>query len=342
MLTSSNILRHTPPSGPGPAGVAHTPTSLMLRTDEPMGCMFRLMYTNINEVATVLPQYYDAYGRREPVGPAHIPTSFLAGQPELAYFDLLNRDPDRVRMFMRAMGVAHRRVPTTGMFDVDALLLANQEDRDRDGAPARIAWVDLGGGDGHTLKLFRAAHPALRSRRCVVQDLPEVLAAAKEAAKRDEDLVEGVDWIPLDFHHEKPVEGTSPPPFLFFFFFFSFFFSSFSLVHYSTDPKKTGALVYYLRHILRDYSDPVCATILSNVRRSMSPDGSSRVLVAEQVHSAPPPLYAAFKDYSMIAIGGKERTLDQFGAVAAAAGLRVAAVHADKGTAHAVVEMVLA
>jgi len=309
MLTSSNILRHTPPSGPGPAGVAHTPTSLMLRTDEPMGCMFRLMYTNINEVATVLPQYYDAYGRREPVGPAHIPTSFLAGQPELAYFDLLNRDPDRVRMFMRAMGVAHRRVPTTGMFDVDALLLANQEDRDRDGAPARIAWVDLGGGDGHTLKLFRAAHPALRSRRCVVQDLPEVLAAAKEAAKRDEDLVEGVDWIPLDFHHEKPVEG---------------------------------ALVYYLRHILRDYSDPVCASILSNVRRSMSPDGSSRVLVAEQVHSAPPPLYAAFKDYSMIAIGGKERTLDQFGAVAAAAGLRVAAVHADKGTAHAVVEMVLA
>jgi hypothetical protein len=106
-----------------------------------------------------------------------------------------------------------------------------------------------------------------------------------------------------------------------------------------------GAFVYYLRHILRDYSDPVSITILRNISRAMAAD--SRVLISEQLNPdiattpGPLPLYAAFKDFSMLSIGGKERSLEQFAAVADAAGLRVSRVYWDGATPHAVVELVL-
>lgn len=111
-------------------------------------------------------------------------------------------------------------------------------------------------------------------------------------------------------------------------------------------------MVYYLRHIVRDYSDPVVVNILSNIRKSMIPPAptdvmstattttSSRILISEQLIPSPaPPMYAAFKDYAMLAVGGKERSLQQFEAVADAAGLVVTGVYRDKGTPHAVVEM---
>jgi len=104
--------------------------------------------------------------------------------------------------------------------------------------------------------------------------------------------------------------------------------------------------VYYLRHIVRDYSDPVCTTILRNVARAMT-DPASRVLISEQINpdaasmTGPLPLYAAFKDFSMLSIGGKERSLEQFAALADAAGLRVSRVFRDGATPHAVVELAL-
>lgn len=76
-------------------------------------------------------------------------------------------------------------------------------------------------------------------------------------------------------------------------------------------------------------------------------DPAARVLVSEQLNPdwtslpGPLPLYAAFKDFSMLSIGGKERSLAQFAAVAGAAGLRVSNVYRDQGTAHAVVEFAL-
>lgn len=129
--------------------------------------------------------------------------------------------------------------------------------------------------------------------------------------------------------------------------------------------KTSGAFVYYLRHIFRDYSDTVAATILRNIARAMTnPD--ARVLISEQLHpdvmvpesgvvitgrpttkaaenkrqgNPPVPLYAAFKDFSMLAIGGKERSLEQFRALAHMAGMRVSEVYRNWDTGHAVVEM---
>jgi hypothetical protein len=90
----------------------------------------------------------------------------------------------------------------------------------------------------------------------------------------------------------------------------------------------------------------VAVRILANVARALT-DPAARVLVSEQLNPdwarapRPPPLYAAFKDFSMLSIGGKERSLPQFAAVADAAGLAVSAVFRDDATPHAVVELAL-
>ncbi|KAK0620413.1 O-methyltransferase-domain-containing protein, partial [Immersiella caudata] len=297
MLTSNDILKHIPST---PASLAHTPISMLLRGGQPMSAMFKLMYTNIVEVSTILPPYFSNYGRREPLGPAHIPTSFLAGQPHLEYFEHLNQDPTRIENFMLAMGITHRNVPTTGMYPMDSVLAAAT------GNPSRPIWVDIGGGDGHTVKLFLQSYN-LPASQCIVQDLPEVVSAAQSqiAASDDKELSQA-RFLPMDFHRDAPI---------------------------------AGARCYYLRHILRDYSDPTAVNILKNLKKGLTED-DSRILIAEQVIENPPAAYAAFKDYAMLAIGGKERTLEGFKGIAEAAGLEVSGVFRDKvQAAHAVVEM---
>ncbi len=95
-----------------------------------------------------------------------------------------------------------------------------------------------------------------------------------------------------------------------------------------------------MRHIARDYIDSVFTNILKNIAPSMAPD--SRILISEMILKSPPPLLAAFKDYTMLSLAGKERTVENFRHVVEAAGLKISGVFPDKGTPHAVVECALA
>ncbi|KAK4175760.1 S-adenosyl-L-methionine-dependent methyltransferase [Triangularia setosa] len=300
MLTASHILSLSSTTGE----LSHTPTSSLLRSTEPMAAMFDLMYTNIVQVADILPAYFDTYGKKEPVGVNYVPATVLTGEAGLGYFESLANDEERMRRFTRAMGVAVGRVPVTGLYPLEEVMMGQEDDR--------VLWVDVGGGGGHVLRRFRESYSVLRKGRCVVIDLGGVVEEGRAAVEKDE-VMRGVEWVEGDFMREVPVKG---------------------------------ARFYYLRHILRDYSDPVATLILQNVARAM--DRDSRVLVSEQINpdgvgitGRSMPLYAAFKDYSMLAIGGKERSLDQFERIGTEAGLKVEAVYRDnKGTGHGVVEFV--
>ncbi len=164
-----------------------------------MSAMFSLLYTNITHASTILPSYFDTYGRSEPLGPAHIPTSFLAGHPEEDYFSLLRRDPVALKDFGVAMRMTSRRVPVTGVYDMDRVLeLAQNREA------GRAVWVDVGGGDGHTVGEFLSAYPKLKAEQCVVQDLEEVVSASEE---KGEEGLKGVVWVGMDFLKEAPVAG---------------------------------------------------------------------------------------------------------------------------------------
>ena len=94
------------------------------------------------------------------------------------------------------------------------------------------------------------------------------------------------------------------------------------------DAAPTGGDCYILKHIIHDWGDESCRTILDHVATAMAPTG--RVLVVELVMpDGPEPHPAKFMDLNMLAMteGGKERTEAEYAALFASAGLELVAVH---------------
>ncbi|CEJ55584.1 hypothetical protein PMG11_01835 [Penicillium brasilianum] len=89
----------------------------------------------------------------------------------------------------------------------------------------------------------------------------------------------------------------------------------------------TGAKFYYLRRIIHDWPDKECTDILQNTADAMNAD--SRILIDDVVLPDTGALWqATMADISMmIGLGGKERTVQQWHALAGSAGLRVEQIH---------------
>jgi hypothetical protein len=100
----------------------------------------------------------------------------------------------------------------------------------------------------------------------------------------------------------------------------------------------TGALIYYIRRVLNDWSDDRCVEILGHIQAACAMD--SKVLVSEELLLSPPSVYNSMLDIFMMNAGGKRRTEAMFGELASRAGLKVTGVFNDKKTDTAVVEMV--
>jgi hypothetical protein len=85
-----------------------------------------------------------------------------------------------------------------------------------------------------------------------------------------------------------------------------------------------GCDAYIMKHIIHDWSDEHCQTILRLMREKLSSDG--RILVCDMVVSDDPgPTPAKLLDIEMLVmtVGGKERTKDEFAALFAASGFRL-------------------
>lgn len=84
-----------------------------------------------------------------------------------------------------------------------------------------------------------------------------------------------------------------------------------------------GADAYLLRHIIHDWDEAKCLTILRNIRGVIGPKG--KLLVLESV--IPPgnePSFGKLLDLTMLVIpGGQERTEDEYRQLLAAAGFRL-------------------
>ncbi len=102
--------------------------------------------------------------------------------------------------------------------------------------------------------------------------------------------------------------------------------------------REIGALVYYIRRCLHDYGDKDAVDILQQISGAMASD--SRLLIVEQVMSDPPTPFSAATNIFIGNLGGKERTLDGFHAIASAAGLKIAKVWSNPGTEAAIIECV--
>jgi 2,7-dihydroxy-5-methyl-1-naphthoate 7-O-methyltransferase len=149
--------------------------------------------------------------------------------------------------------------------------------------------ADIGGGTGTLIAEVLQRNPRLRG---TVADLPETAARAREY----------LAGLGLDGRCE--VVGQS-------------FF----------DPLPAGADAYLLNRVIHDWDDAAATVIL---RRCAEAAGSTgRVLVVES-HGTPGGDAAAFAEMNLrmlVLAGGRERTLDDYSALATDAGLQVIAVH---------------
>ncbi|HEX4829738.1 MAG TPA: methyltransferase [Trebonia sp.] len=91
------------------------------------------------------------------------------------------------------------------------------------------------------------------------------------------------------------------------------------------DPLPPGADVYLLSRVIHDWGDDEATAIL---RRCAQAAGSTgRVLMIESAAVARPAAFAEMNLRMLVLAGGRERTVDDYCALAVGAGLRVAAVH---------------
>jgi hypothetical protein len=105
------------------------------------------------------------------------------------------------------------------------------------------------------------------------------------------------------------------------------------------DPLPPGPDVYLLNRVIHDWDDEAATSILS--RCAEAAGGTGRVLVVDS-HGSNDGDSAAFAEMNLrmlVLAGGRERTIDDYAALAVRAGLRVTAVH-DLTERHVIIECV--
>lgn len=163
--------------------------------------------------------------------------------------------------------------------------------------------LDVGGATGNMLAAILERHPQPRG---VLFDMPHVVADARQLLER-RGIAQRVDIKAGSFFEGVP----------------------------------DGADAYLLSHIIHDWSEARCLTILGHCRRVLKPDG--RLLIIETVippGNAPHP--SKTQDITMMVVsGGQERTEAEYADLLAKAGLRLSRV-VPTASAVSIVEAVAA
>jgi len=163
--------------------------------------------------------------------------------------------------------------------------------------------IDVGGGTGRLLADVLAHHPQLRG---TLLDLPETVARGRE-------YLAG-----LGLEARCDVAGQS-------------FF----------DPLPAGADAYLLNRVIHDWDDARAGLILSRCAEAAGRRGRVLVIESHLDSGAESASFAEMNLRMLVLSGGRERTLDDYAALAAGAGLRVAAVH-QATDRHVIIEHVTA
>ncbi|KAL2134556.1 hypothetical protein VTI74DRAFT_11528 [Chaetomium olivicolor] len=277
--------------------VAHTDFSRAILTPY-VRSVVETAFDNHATAFTSMSRYFRHFGLVEPTDRLNSVVAFAENKLGSTFWEVIHEEETRRMAFITSMAAFEDQVPSLGNYSLGWAVRAAELSQDKE----RPLVVDVGGGKGQALENIFKNTPGLPRDRCVLEDLPEVI----EAARKENAALADVQMVPVDFHQEQPIKG---------------------------------ALVYYIRRCLHDYSDDECVAILRRVADAMASD--SRLLIVEMLVNSPPTLFQASLDLMMMTISGKERTLDEFHAIAATAGLRVSQVSSAHGGC-AVLECVLA
>ncbi|KAK4447337.1 O-methyltransferase [Podospora aff. communis PSN243] len=226
--------------------VAHTPNSRIFLRGNPVGVVYRLCWDNCLVSYFHMADFFTKYGRKEPQALNHIPASFARGQPEKPFFAILAEDPAYLKRFTDGMAIIESMSPAVTAGMHDFSWLVKKAEQE----PERTVFVDVGGGKGQCILTIHTEFPGIPLNRCVLQDRPEVIKAVETAG--DPKMAE-VQKVAIDFYVEQPIKG---------------------------------AMVYFMRRCLHNYSDTMAANILRIIAEAMAED--SKLLIQEDVKASPP------------------------------------------------------
>ncbi|EGX88469.1 O-methyltransferase, putative [Cordyceps militaris CM01] len=214
-----------------------------------------------------------------------------AGMEGRTYYEVLETDPARRALWDGTLQAMASNFPVLGMFPFRERLRAQDGGG---GGRHRADIVDVGGGRGQALLAIQGDGEGVFSGRLVLQDLPTVIDTLKP-----EDIP-GIEPMAYDIFTPQPVQG---------------------------------ARVYLMRRLLHDFYDPEAVQILRNTAAAMAPD--SRLVICDmlvpdrvQVHG---PMTLYWLDFSLLTIGGKERSRSEFEDVCAQAGLEIVDIYPSAG-----------
>ncbi|KAI0405664.1 putative O-methyltransferase [Xylaria palmicola] len=174
--------------------VAHSAGSKKLATDEivraGLGQSFDEFYGSFARTADALDSFKDGE-------PNH--TGFaLAHGTDRTMFDFLRTQPAKAEQFSKAM-----RFYSAGVPGYSESHLVEGYDW---GALGAGTVVDVGGADGHVSRALSRSHPRLKM---VVEDLPDVVAAAEQVEQAEQaSPTNGIRYQAHDFFSPQPVAGA--------------------------------------------------------------------------------------------------------------------------------------
>jgi hypothetical protein len=146
--------------------------------------------------------------------------------------------------------------------------------------------MDVAGGNGILLSAILKAHLGLRG---VLADLPHVLERARQRGFLGGELEARTAMRPCDFFREVP----------------------------------SGCRAYMMKSVIHDWDDEQAHKILINCRRAV-PDDGALLLVELALSEGNLPSTGKLTDIAMLVLtGGKERTLEEYRELLAAAGFRL-------------------
>ena len=162
--------------------------------------------------------------------------------------------------------------------------------------------VDVGGGIGHIAAGILRANPTFRG---VILEMDKAIESAKTV-------------LPVQYPDIYPRMSLVPG---------NFFVSA-----------PTGGDVYILKYIIHDHHDAAALQILTTVATAMrdtvkTSSKQPTLLIMEEVYDFPPEIPSvAFLDLMMIQLDGKERSVPEYEALLAKAGLKLVQVHRTRSS----------
>lgn len=247
-----------------------------------------------------LPEYFTRMATEE-ASAVHGPFQ-IGMQSPLGFFPWLAANPTEASYFNHFMQAY--RAGNAMWFEPNFYPAASQLVQGFDASISEVFLVDVGGGKGHDLAAFAAAHP-FPPGKLILQDQPTVLAEIPASLTAQD----------YDFFSLQAYDFFTPQPIQF-------------------------ARTYFLHSILHDWGDADCLRILANLKPALKL-GYSRVLFNEIVLSEEKPtIHATSMDMMMLAHcdPAYERTERAWRNLLGQAGYVVRGIYGSAGAAESVIE----